>query len=256
MYEQSSRNTVAFNSATHGGDGLFLWAGQSTMDTGRGGSNDNVFFGNDFSHAVANGIEATFSKNQFYRNRMEECWHGVWAGYSYDTVFRDNTFSGNDEGIAIEHGQNITIADNTFTGDQVGVRVWANASQDPNWGLPKNRDTRSREYLIQQKHVQQRQDRHRGHADRERARDGQCVPEYGGSAATRRRSVGSSVRTTGGARRRCRRMPKWRDVPARSTRCYRPDRFADVRRSSSTSGDRTISDHPRCGRWGNQRIGR
>jgi parallel beta-helix repeat protein len=81
---------------------------------------------------------------------MEECWHGVWAGYSYDTVFRDNTFSGNDEGIAIEHGQNITIADNTFTGDQVGVRVWANASQDPNWGYPKNRDTRSREYLIQQ----------------------------------------------------------------------------------------------------------
>ena len=27
MYEQSSRNTVAYNSVTHGGDGLFLWAG-------------------------------------------------------------------------------------------------------------------------------------------------------------------------------------------------------------------------------------
>ena len=150
MYEQSSRNTVAFNSATHGGDGLFLWAGQSTMDSGRGGSNDNVFFGNDFSHAVANGIEATFSRNQFLRNRIDECWHGVWAGYSYDTVFRDNTFANNEEGIAIEHGQNITIADNTFMGDQTGIRLWANASQDPNWGYPKNHDTRSRDYLIQQ----------------------------------------------------------------------------------------------------------
>ena len=29
MYEQSSRNVVAYNSVTHGGDGLFLWAGQT-----------------------------------------------------------------------------------------------------------------------------------------------------------------------------------------------------------------------------------
>jgi nitrous oxidase accessory protein NosD len=150
MYEQSSRNTVAYNSATHGGDGLFLWAGQSTMDTAKGGSNDNVFFGNDFSHAVANGIEATFSRNQFARNRIDDCWHGVWAGYSYDTAFRDNAFEGNEDAIAIEHGQNITIADNTFVGDQTAIRLWANPSQDPNWGYPKNRDTRSRDYLIQQ----------------------------------------------------------------------------------------------------------
>ncbi|MFL5565252.1 MAG: right-handed parallel beta-helix repeat-containing protein, partial [Gemmatimonadaceae bacterium] len=40
IYEQSSRNVVAYNSMTHGGDGLFLWAGQSTMDTGAGGAND------------------------------------------------------------------------------------------------------------------------------------------------------------------------------------------------------------------------
>ncbi len=150
MYEQSSRNMVAYNSATHGGDGLFLWAGQSTMDTGQGGSNDNTFFGNDFSHAVANGIEATFSRNQFIRNRIDDCWHGVWAGYSYDTGFRDNAFAGSEDAIAIEHGQNIIIAGNTFTGDQTAIRLWANATQDPNWGYTKARDTRSRDYLIQQ----------------------------------------------------------------------------------------------------------
>ena len=43
VYEQSSHNLVAYNSMTHGGDGVFLWAGQSTMDTGAGGANDNFF---------------------------------------------------------------------------------------------------------------------------------------------------------------------------------------------------------------------
>ena len=85
MYEQSSNNIVAYNSVTHGGDGLFLWAGQSTMDTGQGGANDNLFYKNDFSHAPTNGIEATFSRNTFLNNRVEECWHGVWGGYSYDS---------------------------------------------------------------------------------------------------------------------------------------------------------------------------
>ena len=42
LYEQSSNNLIAFNSVTHSGDGLFLWAGQTTMDTGEGGCNDNL----------------------------------------------------------------------------------------------------------------------------------------------------------------------------------------------------------------------
>ena len=68
---EPASNIVAFNSVTHGGDGLFLWAGQSTMDTGQGGANDNVFYDNDFSLAPTNGIEATFSRNVFYGNRVE-----------------------------------------------------------------------------------------------------------------------------------------------------------------------------------------
>jgi nitrous oxidase accessory protein NosD len=150
MYEQSSRNTFHHNSATHGGDGLFLWAGQSTMDTGQGGANDNTFAHNDFSHAVANGIEATFSRNAFLHNRVDDCWHGVWGGYSYDTIFAYNQFVGNDEAFAIEHGQNIAIVANTFRDNTVGVRLWANETQDPNWGYPKNRDTRSRDIFIRE----------------------------------------------------------------------------------------------------------
>jgi hypothetical protein len=148
MYEQSSGNIVAYNSITHGGDGLFLWAGQSTMDTGQGGSNDNLFFRNDFSHAPTNGIEATFSRNRFHENRVEECWHGVWGGYSFESEWVANRFARNSEGMAIEHGQGNTIAANTFDGDEIGIRLWQNPSQDPDWGYPRHRDTRSRTYAI------------------------------------------------------------------------------------------------------------
>lgn len=148
IYEQSSKNIIAYNSVTHGGDGFFLWAGQSTMDTGQGGCNDNVVFGNDFSHAPTNGIETTFSRNTYAHNLMLECWHGVWGGYSYDTVFAGNVFGLNAEAIAIEHGQNISIVGNTFIKDLAAIRLWQNASQDPNWGYPKHRDTENRDYLV------------------------------------------------------------------------------------------------------------
>ena len=148
MYEQSSRNVIAYNSFTHGGDGVFLWAGQSTMDTGEGGANDNLFYDNDVSHAVANGIEATFSRNVFVRNRIEDCWHGIWGGYSFDSLIALNSFAANTEAIAIEHGQNIAIVGNSFTKDDLAIRLWANATQDPNWGYPKFRDTTSRDYDI------------------------------------------------------------------------------------------------------------
>jgi nitrous oxidase accessory protein NosD len=150
MYEQSSDNVVAFNSITHGGDGLFLWAGQSTMDTGKGGSNDNLFYRNDFSHAPTNGIEATFSRNRFIENRIDDCWHGVWGGYSFDSVWHGNRFARNAEAIAIEHGQNNEISSNTFEGDRTAIRLWQNPSQEPDWGYPKARDTRSRAYRIEQ----------------------------------------------------------------------------------------------------------
>ena len=148
IYEQSHRNTFAYNSATHGGDGIFLWAGQSTMDTGQGGANDNVFYGNDFSHAVANGIEATFSRNQFVNNLVDDCWHSVWGGYSFDSLFQGNSFVGSTDGIAIEHGQGNAIYGNTFGKNDTAIRLWANATQDPSWGYAKARDTRSRDYTI------------------------------------------------------------------------------------------------------------
>lgn len=149
LYEQSGRNLVAFNSATHGGDGLFLWAGQSTMDTGQGGANDNLFYGNDFSFAPANAMEATFSRNAFVSNRAEGSDYGLWGGYSFESKIVGNCFIRNRIGVAIEHGQDNLIENNRFHGDSLAISLWANPIEPSDWGYPKHRDTRSRDYRIE-----------------------------------------------------------------------------------------------------------
>lgn len=148
VYEQSSQNIFYKNSATHCGDGFFLWAGQTTMDTGVGGCNDNLIVGNNFSYAPTNGIEVTFSRNIISGNRIVECDHGIWGGYSYDTRIADNYFRKNRIAIAIEHGQRNTIEYNSFIEDQEGLRLWARASQPADWGYARVRDTRSHNYRI------------------------------------------------------------------------------------------------------------
>lgn len=148
MFEQCSNNTVAFNSVTHSGDGLFLWAGQTTMDTGEGGCNDNVFAYNDFSHAPTNGMEATFSRNKFIGNLVMENWHGLWGGFSYESEVRDNIFAYNGQAIAIEHGQKNSITGNQFFRDAEGVALWNNAKIPEDWGYAKNRDCASQSYTV------------------------------------------------------------------------------------------------------------
>lgn len=148
IYEQSDNNIFAYNSVTHGGDGFFLWAGQTTMDNGEGGCNDNLLYGNDFSHAPTNGIEATFSRNVMANNLLLECWHGIWGGYSYESEVVGNVFGLNAQAIAWEHGQDNRIRANVFHRDQEGIHLWMNPTQDPNWGYPKHRDTKSRDVMI------------------------------------------------------------------------------------------------------------
>ena len=148
LYEQSSRNVIASNSMTHGGDGIFLWAGQTTMDSGTGGANDNLFYGNDVSYATANGIEATFSRNKIIANRAHGSEYGVWGGYCFETEISGNDFAGNRTGIAIEHGQDNTISGNRFDHDSTAIRLWADSIEPSDWGYPKHHDTRSRDYRI------------------------------------------------------------------------------------------------------------
>jgi nitrous oxidase accessory protein NosD len=148
LFEQSSRNVVALNSLTHGGDGVFLWAGQTTMDSGTGGANDNLFYDNDVSYATANGIEATFSRNEIIANRAWGSEYGVWGGYSFQTEIVGNDFRGNRTGVAIEHGQDNVIALNQFDRDSTAIRLWADSIEPSDWGYPKHHDTRSRNYRL------------------------------------------------------------------------------------------------------------
>jgi parallel beta-helix repeat protein len=139
LYEQSSNNLIAFNSVTHSGDGLFLWAGQTTMDTGEGGCNDNLIYGNDFSYAPTNGVEVTFSRNTIQGNMIQECTNGIWGGYSYQSKIMGNLIAKCKTGIAIEHGQNDTIARNLFMDDSTGIHIWARESQPADWGYAQKR---------------------------------------------------------------------------------------------------------------------
>ncbi len=148
VFEQCNENVFAYNSVTHGGDGFFLWAGQTTMDKGTGGCNDNYLVKNNFSYAPTNGIEVTFSKNHIFENIIKECDHGVWGGYSWETSIGRNRFENNRIGIAIEHGQHNAIIANEFKGDKEAIRLWARNTQPADWGYAKTRDTKSHHYRI------------------------------------------------------------------------------------------------------------
>jgi len=148
VYEQSSNNLFYKNNVTHGGDGLFLWAGQTTMDSGKGGCNDNVIMRNDFSYAPTNGVEATFSRNAISYNRIFECDHGIWGGYSYESNINNNNFRNNRIGIAIEHGQKNNITYNLFLSDKEAIKLWGRKEQPADWGYAKYRDTQSKDYII------------------------------------------------------------------------------------------------------------
>jgi parallel beta-helix repeat protein len=148
VYEQSDSNLFYKNNVTHSGDGFFLWAGQTTMDSGKGGCNDNRIIGNDFSYAPTNGIEVTFSRNFIARNRLFECDNGIWGGYSFESIITNNQFRNNKVGIAIEHGQENKIAYNIFSRDKEAIRLWADTGATGDWGYPKYRDTRSHDYRI------------------------------------------------------------------------------------------------------------
>ncbi len=126
-FEQCNANRFVENSATHGGDGFFGFAGREAIgevwiesererlrrETGRHdvddlirvpdelvrswgarGCNSNVFVGNDFSYAPAHGFELTFSKgNVFASNRVvENAICGIWGGYSSDMRISGNQF--------------------------------------------------------------------------------------------------------------------------------------------------------------------
>ncbi len=155
VYEQSSENVFAYNSATHSGDGFFLWAGQSTLETGIGGCNNNMIYGNDFSFASNNGIEITFSSNSVLHNRIWGCDYAIWGGYSFDSDISDNKILHNRYGIAIEHGQNINIALNEIKYNGTALKLWSNEKQGVEATYIAHHNTKSENYWIASNSIEQ-----------------------------------------------------------------------------------------------------
>lgn len=155
VYEQSSENVFAYNSATHSGDGFFLWAGASTLATGIGGCNNNLIYGNDFSYASNNGVEITFSSNSVLHNRIWGCDYGIWGGYSFDSDISDNKILHNRFGIAIEHGQNINIALNEIKYNETALKLWSNEKQGVEASYIAHHNTRSENYWIASNSIEQ-----------------------------------------------------------------------------------------------------
>ena len=160
MFERCSRNLVAYNSATHGGDGVFLYAGQDLVE-GRakargesdpGGSDFNIFIGNDLRYAVANAFEGTFSlENVLIENDLSGCHqHGVWGGYSRQLVVLRNRIDGTlGGGVTIEHGQECAIVGNTFSDNEMAVELYWDEDKHLVQGpLGEQRDTSSRGHWI------------------------------------------------------------------------------------------------------------
>jgi len=134
IYEQSNNNLFYKNSVTHSGDGFFLWAGQTTMDSGEGGCNDNQIMYNDFSYAPTNGVEVTFSSNKITHNKIFECDNGIWGGYSFNSAFSSNRIFNNNVGIAIEHGQHNEIQSNIFGNNKQAISLWSRTTPPADWG--------------------------------------------------------------------------------------------------------------------------
>ena len=160
MFERCSANLVAYNSATHSGDGIFLYGGQDLVE-GRAkergeldvsGSDRNVFYRNDLSYAVANSLEATFSTgNVAIQNKMVGSHqHGVWGGYSDELVLLQNEIANTHGGaVSIEHGRDCVIAENELEDNEIGVELWWD--EDPQFvdgPYGAQRDTSSRDAWI------------------------------------------------------------------------------------------------------------
>lgn len=140
FFEQNHDNVIAENSATHGGDGFFGFAGRDAIAENwtdeqrerlrkelnkqevddqikvddataaqfvRKGCNDNLIIKNDFSYAAAHGIELTFSfGNRLIGNTLNgNAICGIWGGYSQSTLVAGNHIEGNGTaGYGLERG--------------------------------------------------------------------------------------------------------------------------------------------------------
>lgn len=117
----SNNNYVAYNNFSHSGDGIFLGQFQYSQIL-----NNNYFAYNECSYSPHNAIEATFADGNIYEyNNCNYSHYGLWLGYSFNSIVRNNEIIGNQySGIAIDRGFNNQITENNIKDNPIGIELW------------------------------------------------------------------------------------------------------------------------------------
>jgi parallel beta-helix repeat protein len=117
----SNNNFVLNNDLSYSGDGIFLGQYQYSQIL-----NNNYFGYNNCSFSPHNAIEATFADGNVYEfNNCNYSHYGLWLGYSFNSVVRNNEIIGNQyAGIAIDRGFNNAISNNDIGENPTGIELW------------------------------------------------------------------------------------------------------------------------------------
>ena len=117
----SNNNFVLNNDLSYSGDGIFLGQYQYSQIL-----NNNYFGYNNCSFSPHNAIEATFADGNVYEfNNCNYSHYGLWLGYSYNSIVRNNEIIGNQyAGIAIDRGFNNAISNNDISENPTGIELW------------------------------------------------------------------------------------------------------------------------------------
>ena len=129
LFEGSSDNSIAGNRATHSSNGLLLGGGAAA-----GGCDRNLILGNDFSFAVAEGIDLCGAAgSRILENTARGCGRsGFAASRASDTLVAHNSFGGADRAVRIGETRGVTVlAGNVLHGNEVGLDLSAPAEGEP-----------------------------------------------------------------------------------------------------------------------------
>lgn len=148
VYENSSDNVFAYNSVTHSTNGLLLWSGPSALTPDQGDCNNNLIYGNDFSHAANHGITINLSSNNIVNNRIEDCDYGIWGKYTPHTLILGNTLKKNNTAITIERGQANIIRNNLFDENQISIHLSTQSTQADRSVFTQKQNSESKNYEI------------------------------------------------------------------------------------------------------------
>ncbi|TAD98461.1 MAG: hypothetical protein EAZ97_10825 [Bacteroidetes bacterium] len=120
---KSTMNKIAYNSATHNEHGVFLYAGQTALDSAKTNNTENLIYANDFSFALASAIKAIFTNTLIINNTIQGSQTGISGDELNESQIVGNHFKQNIIAIDLKSSQNNKILYNDFDKDSIGIAL-------------------------------------------------------------------------------------------------------------------------------------